>query len=101
MRATCPSHLILLRLDDSIYIWWRVHLIKVLIMQFSPTYYFVLLCPNILLSILFSNTFSLCSSLNVRDQVSCPYKKTRSEIIVLYILILTILNPAYYNLIGI
>jgi hypothetical protein len=26
--------------------------------------------PNILLSALFSNTLSLCSSLNVRDQVS-------------------------------
>jgi hypothetical protein len=28
---------------------------------------------NILLTILFSNTLSLCSSLNVRDQVSHPY----------------------------
>jgi hypothetical protein len=31
---------------------------------------------NFLLSALFSNTFSLCSSLNVRDQVSCPYRTT-------------------------
>ena len=31
-----------------------------------------LLGPNILLSILFSNTLSLCSSLNVSDQVSNP-----------------------------
>jgi hypothetical protein len=37
--------------------------------------------PNILLSTLFSNTLSLCSSLNVRDQVSHPYKTT-SKIIV-------------------
>jgi hypothetical protein len=29
-----------------------------------------LFSPNILLSTLFSNTLSLCSSLNVRDQVS-------------------------------
>jgi polysaccharide pyruvyl transferase WcaK-like protein len=29
--------------------------------------------PNILLSTLFSNTLNLCSSLNVRDQVSHPY----------------------------
>jgi hypothetical protein len=29
---------------------------------------------NILLSTLFSNTLSLCSSLNVRDQVSHPYR---------------------------
>jgi hypothetical protein len=32
-----------------------------------------LLGPNILLSTLFSNTLSLCSSLSVRDQVSHPY----------------------------
>jgi phosphate starvation-inducible membrane PsiE len=45
-----------------------------------------LLCPNILLNILFSNTLSLRSSLNVSDQVSHPYKTT-GKIIVLYILI--------------
>jgi hypothetical protein len=32
--------------------------------------------PNILLSTLSSNTLSLCSSLNVRDQVSHPYRTT-------------------------
>jgi hypothetical protein len=32
-----------------------------------------LLGPNILLNTLFSNTLSLCSSLNVSDQVSHPY----------------------------
>jgi hypothetical protein len=30
--------------------------------------------PNIFLSTLFSNTLSLWHSLNVRDEVSCPYK---------------------------
>jgi len=35
-----------------------------------------LLGPNILLSTIFSNTHSLRSSLNVRDQVSHPYKRT-------------------------
>ena len=35
-----------------------------------------LLGPNILLNTLFSNTLSLCSSLNVSDQVSHPYKTT-------------------------
>jgi phosphate starvation-inducible membrane PsiE len=40
--------------------------------------------PNILLSTLFSNTFSLCYSLNVTDQVSHPYK-TIERIMVLYI----------------
>jgi hypothetical protein len=32
--------------------------------------------PNILLNTLFSNTLSLWSSLNVRDQVSHPYRTT-------------------------
>jgi hypothetical protein len=39
---------------------------------------------NILFSTLLSDTCSLCSSLNVRDQVSCPYRAT-SKIIVLFI----------------
>jgi hypothetical protein len=30
--------------------------------------------PNILLRTLFSNTLSLCSSLNVKDHISHPYK---------------------------
>jgi hypothetical protein len=42
--------------------------------------------PNILLSTLFSNTLSLCSFLNVRDQVLHPYRTT-GKIIDLYILI--------------
>jgi hypothetical protein len=33
------------------------------------------LCPNISLSTLFSNTLSLCSSLNVRDHLSHLYKQ--------------------------
>jgi hypothetical protein len=35
-----------------------------------------LFVPNILLSTLFSNTLRLCSSFNVRNQVSHPYKTT-------------------------
>jgi hypothetical protein len=50
-----------------------------------------LLGPNILLSTLFSNILSLCSSLNVRDQVSHPYKTT-DRIMVLYILTCTFLD---------
>jgi hypothetical protein len=46
---------------------------------------------NILLSTLFSNTFSLCSSLKVRDQVSHPYRTT-GKIIVVYILIFMFLD---------
>jgi hypothetical protein len=40
---------------------------------------------NILLSTLFSDTLSLCSSLSVRDQVSHPYRTT-GKITVLCIL---------------
>ena len=43
-----------------------------------------LLCPNILLSTLFSYTLSLRSSLSVSDQVSHPYK-AKGKFIVLYI----------------
>jgi hypothetical protein len=46
--------------------------------------------PNILLSTLFSNTCSLCSSLNVRDQVLHPYRITGKSI-VLYMLRITTL----------
>jgi hypothetical protein len=50
-----------------------------------------LLGPNILLSTLFSNTLSLCSYLNVRDQVSHPYKTT-GRIMVLQMLTFTFLD---------
>jgi hypothetical protein len=56
-------------------------------MWFSPfSCYLSLFGPNILLSTLFSNTLSLCSSLNVSGQVSHPYTKI-GIIMVLYILI--------------
>ncbi|PNF25245.1 hypothetical protein B7P43_G13294, partial [Cryptotermes secundus] len=83
IRATCPAHLILLDLIILIIV------MKLLIMQFSPTS-----CHFISLrskyspkkNTLFSNTLRLRSSLNVRDQVSHPYRTT-GKIIVLYILI--------------
>ena len=50
-----------------------------------------LLGPNILLSTLFSNTLSLCSSPNVSEQVSHPYKTT-GKITVLYIWIFKFLD---------
>jgi len=60
---------------------------KLLIMQSSPASSFsFLLGPNILLSSLFSDTFNLCSSLSVRDQVSHPYKMT-GKVMILYTLI--------------
>jgi hypothetical protein len=58
---------------------------ELLIMKFSPITSF-LFVPNILLNALFSHILSLCSSLNVRDQVSHTYR-TIGKIIVLYILI--------------
>jgi hypothetical protein len=60
---------------------------KLLIMQFSPTScHFIPLRSKYSLSTLFSYTLSLCSSLNVRDQVPHPCRTT-DRIIVLYILI--------------
>jgi hypothetical protein len=48
---------------------------KLLIMQFlQPLVTSSLFGPNILLSTLFSNTLSLCPSLDVRDEVSRPYR---------------------------
>jgi hypothetical protein len=44
-----------------------------------------LLGPNILLYNLFSNTLNLCSSLNVSDQVSHPYKNYRQNYSSIYL----------------
>jgi hypothetical protein len=47
--------------------------------------------PYILFSCLISNTLSICSSLNVRDQVSHPYRTT-GKIVAVYILIFMFLD---------
>jgi phosphate starvation-inducible membrane PsiE len=58
---------------------------KLLITQFSPVAcHLSLFDPNILLSTLFSNCLNLYFSLNVRDQVSHPYRTT-GKIIIFYI----------------
>jgi hypothetical protein len=57
--------------------WRRVQVMKLLIMQLShPPVTSHLLGPNILLCTLYSSTPSLCSPLNVRDQVSHAYRTT-------------------------
>jgi hypothetical protein len=82
-----PSHP--LWLVHSNYIWWSIQVMWLLIMQFSPSsYHSCLFSPNILLSTLCSNAFSLHSSFNGRDQVSHTYKST-GRIMVLYILSFT------------
>jgi hypothetical protein len=52
---------------------------------------FIILGPNIRVSILFSNTLSLRSSIDARDHISQPYGKT-DNVIVLYILIFKFLE---------
>ena len=84
--ATWPVHLnlldvITLTVLGAQYKLWSSSLRSLLQSLFSS-----LLGPNIRLRILFSNTLSLDSSLNVRDHVSQPYSTT-GNIIVLYILI--------------
>jgi hypothetical protein len=79
--------------DHSSYTWSRVQVTKLLIIQFSPAspVTSLLFGPNTLLSTLFSNSLSLCDSLNVRDQVSHPYRTT-DKIRVLYISIFMFFN---------
>jgi hypothetical protein len=86
----CPSHIS--QLDYSNYTWRRVQITKLLVKQFSPLSRLLnLLGPNIPLSNLSSNTLSLRSSPNFRDQVLHPYRNT-GKIIILHILIFTFLT---------
>jgi hypothetical protein len=67
--------------------WRRVQIMKLFIMQFSPlSCHLISLRSKYPPQTLFSNTPSLCSSLNVRDKVSHPYRNT-GKLRVLYILI--------------
>jgi len=55
-------------------IWWAVQIMKLHFM-YSPsvTWHLIPLRPNIFLTTSLSNTLSLCSFLNVTDQVSHPW----------------------------
>jgi len=83
-HTTCPHHLILLDFITRTILGEQYRSVSSSLCSFlhSPVTS-SLLGPNILLNTLFSNTLSLCSSLNVSDQVSHPYK-TNDKIIVLY-----------------
>ena len=82
IRATCPAHFILLdfitrTIFDEQYRSLSSSLCSLLHSSVTPS----LLGPNIPVSTLLSNTLSLCSSLNVSDHVSHPYKTTGAIVV--------------------
>jgi hypothetical protein len=92
MHSYSPSfvlHVHYIFLELIILIIIIIIIMKLFISQFSVTS--SLYGQDILLSTLFSNTLCLCSSLNVREEVSHPYRNT-CKIIVLYILIFKFLD---------
>jgi hypothetical protein len=88
----CPSHpwlIILIIFDEECKLWSSS-----LCISFQPHIISSLLGPNILLSTLFSKTFSLCSSLNVRRRSYTPIQNYR-KVIVLCILIFIFLDSSW------
>jgi hypothetical protein len=92
IRATCSAYVILLELKILIILAEEYNSCSRLIWRFLlPPVILFLFGPNTVLSTLLSNTLSLCSSVNIRDQVSHPYRK-KHKIIDLYILIFKFLE---------
>jgi hypothetical protein len=79
MHSSSPPFVIHALPVSSSFTWRKVQVIKLLIIQFSPTFHHFI---SFLVQIF---------SLNVRDQVSHPYRTT-GKIIVLYILIFMFLD---------
>jgi hypothetical protein len=76
------------RFDYSNYTWRRVQITKLLVMQFSAfSRHLISLRSKYPPQHCVLNNLCLCSSLNVRDQVSHTYR-TIGKIIVLYILLI-------------
>jgi len=96
--TTCPAYLIILDLFTQTILGEEYRSLSSSLRSFlHSTVLFSLLGPNILPSTLFSNTLSRRSSLNVRDQVSHPYKTT-DKILVIYILSFVVLDSKTYSL---
>ena len=77
--ATCPAHLIVLDLITWTMLGEEYRSLSFSLCSFLHSPVTSLLGPNTLLSTLLSNTLSLRSSFNLRDQVSHPYK-TRGKL---------------------
>jgi hypothetical protein len=74
--ATWPSTFYSSKLNHPDYIRWPVKYVNFLKMEPSPLLILIALGPNIRLRILYLNTLSPHSSLNVRDHVLQPYSPT-------------------------
>ena len=92
IRAACPTQLIILNLITWTIFGEQYRSLSSSLCSFrhSPVT-LSLLDPNILLNTPFSNTLSLCSSHNVRDHISHPYKTT-GKVGVLYIWLFKVLG---------